>query len=730
MGDKYMTVLKAALPAPTRRARCTPPSSARLDIQGLRTVAVLAVISDHLLGYPFGGFVGVDVFFVISGFLITGLLLREQERTGRISFSGFYRRRVKRIIPAAVIVIAVTIILSWALFRRTRAESITWDGFYALVFGANWHYAATGTDYMQAGGPVSPLQHFWSLAVEEQFYVFWPWLIVLVMGVLAHRLSLSLAAARRLLAGVMGLVIAASFVFSLWETAARPTVAYFSTASRTWELAVGALLAVIAGSLPTLSLMMRTVLGYAGLAGIIWSIIYVSPDMAFPGPWGCVPVLSTALVIAAGINGPQPYLYPLTNRVSNYLGNISYSLYLWHFPVIILMESVVPQENLTAWVLMVLGMGALSIASYHFIEDPIRKSSWLDPSPRPRRKRKSSGLDQPSKQAAMGVLVSVTAFAVILAITTTTETEPSLSVQPAPASTSGQEGATPDAPPDTAAGRLSAEIEAASTSTAWPELSPSLDNLEFVPEWTVDKCMNVTDANLSQCIYGDPAAAKTAVVIGDSVAISWMPGLRESLGKQGWRIQLLTKEQCPAIELQVERSDDKAGFADECIAHQQWTMAKIAEMTPDMVLVSSALNTRDRLVGAPTKEEALSLWSEATVQKLTGVREATEGQIVLMSVAATGKNLLECATRVSRPGDCAVTDRDRYVNTVAAEKAAAESVEGTRFVSTVPWFCGSVSCPAFAGTTPIFVDPQHITPEYSAKLAPVLAEAILGPEEG
>ncbi|KAD3455960.1 acyltransferase family protein [Arthrobacter yangruifuii] len=726
-----MPVLDVALPAPTQRVHRPSTNSARLDIQGLRTIAVLAVISDHLLGYPFGGFVGVDVFFVISGFLITGLLLREHERSTRISFRGFYRRRIKRIIPAALIVIMTTIVLSWFLFQRTRAESITWDGIYALIFGANWHYAAAGTDYMQAGGPVSPLQHFWSLAVEEQFYVFWPWLIVLVMGVLAPRLHLSTAAARRLLAGVFGLVIVASFTFSLWETAARPTVAYFSTTSRTWELAVGALLAATANSLPTLSVTMRTTLGYAGLAGIIWSIIYVTPEMSFPGPWAAVPVLSTALVIGAGIKGNQPYLYPLTNRVSNYIGNISYSLYLWHFPVIILMGSVVPQENLTASIVAVLGMVALSIASYHFIEDPIRKSSWLDPSTRPQRKKRPVRIDQSSKQAAMGVLVTVAALVVILAMTRTAATEQSLSVQRAPASISDQDGAAPETQPDTAAGRLSAEIEAASASTSWPELAPSLDELSFVPEWTVDKCMNVTDANVSQCIYGDLAATKTAVVIGDSVAISWMPGLRESLGKQGWKIQLLTKEQCPAIELRVERSDKKAGFADECIAHQQWSMMKIAEIKPDMVIVSSALNTRDRLVGAPKKDEALSLWSEATTRTLTKVGGVTDAKIVLMSVAATGKNLLECATKVSEPSDCAVAadDMDRYVSTVNAEKTASEGVEGTHFVSTVPWFCGSVSCPAFSGTTPIFADPQHITPEFSTKLAPVLSDAILGPAE-
>ncbi|WP_447644321.1 acyltransferase family protein [Nocardioides zeae] len=159
----------------------------RRDIQGLRAFAVTAVVLDHLLGWPHGGFVGVDVFFVISGFLITGILLREHERTGTISFVGFYRRRAKRILPASILVLAVTVALSYALVGRLRADSIATDGLWALFFGANWRFTTQATDYFAANGPVSPLQHYWSLAVEEQFYFVWPWLMLGVLALLAAR---------------------------------------------------------------------------------------------------------------------------------------------------------------------------------------------------------------------------------------------------------------------------------------------------------------------------------------------------------------------------------------------------------------------------------------------------------------------------------------------------------------------------------------------------------------
>ncbi|WP_258060147.1 acyltransferase family protein [Arthrobacter sp. ZGTC212] len=705
-----------------------PKKSLRTDIQGLRAIAVLAVVADHLTGSPVGGFVGVDIFFVISGFLITGLLLREQEKKGSISFADFYRRRVRRIVPVAGIVLLTTVVSSWALFSTGRAKSITWDGLFALVFGANWQLAAIGTDYMQAEGPVSPLQHFWSLAVEEQFYVVWPWLIVLVFAALAHRPSTKPAVAHRVLAGVFGLVILTTFAYAMWETSTRPTVAYFSTISRTWELAVGALLAVTGSSFSRLAPMARTILGYIGLAGIAWSLWFVTPEMSFPGPWAAAPVIATALVIAAGTGGEQRYLYPLTNPLSGYIGNISYSLYLWHFPVIVLMGSLFTREDVIAWTVMILGMIALSVASYHFIEDPIRKSSWLESANRKARRDKTSLFGATSARAGMGVLVMVTTLLVILALTIPTSAEEAASYKPAPISLSGEAAAAP-VEPRTAQDKLAAELGTAISAPSWPNLTPSVDQLKLVPEWIEDKCLNVDAENFARCAYGDVSATKTAVVLGDSVSISWMPGLRESLGKQGWKLQLLTREQCPAIEVPVRQYDNEAGFTEECLAHQRWAAEKVAQMRPDMVIVSSALGTRDRMVSAESESDIMSSWRDATVSKLEELKGYTDGDVVLLSVASRGHNLQECATRVSKPSDC-MSNGDTFLKTVAVEQDAATRVEGVRFVSTAQWFCGiSSQCPSFAGNTPIFAEGGHLTPEYSVKLAPIIGPALLGQDQ-
>jgi len=322
-------------------------SATRKDIQGLRAIAVVAVIFDHLVGWPSGGFVGVDVFFVISGFLITGLLLREYDREGRISFVGFYKRRVRRIVPAATVTLVVTAAVAFLVFNVGRANQTFWDAVSSFFFFGNWHFAAAGTDYFLAGGPVSPLQHFWSLSVEEQFYFVWPWLMLVIFLIGGRSAKWNSSVARRYVGAAMIVIIIASFGWSLWETSTNPTWSYFSTFSRAWELGIGALLAVVAGAFTALPSWLRPVLAWIGLLGIGASVFLITDAMPFPGPWAMAPVISTAVVIAAGTGAAPRFLLPVTNPVVGFVGDISYSLYLWHFPVIILLASVLPEGSST-----------------------------------------------------------------------------------------------------------------------------------------------------------------------------------------------------------------------------------------------------------------------------------------------------------------------------------------------------------------------------------------------
>ncbi|WP_172411777.1 acyltransferase family protein, partial [Arthrobacter globiformis] len=465
-----------------------PGSSKRYDIQGLRALAVLLVIADHLLGYPTGGFIGVDVFFVISGFVITASLLREHDRNGRISFADFYRRRARRILPLASLVIVLTLAGSWAVFSTARFAGIAQDGLWAFLSAANWRMAITGTDYMQAGGAVSPLQHFWSLAVEEQFYIVWPWLIALMLGWGAYGLGRSSSGARRPLGLALLAVVAASFAFAMWESSAAPTVAYFSTFSRAWELGCGGLLAVLAPVLLRIPDRIRPALAYLGLAGIVVGAFTLTPEVTFPGPWAAVPVLATMAVIAAGTGGEQRLLAPLTNRVSRYLGDISYSLYLWHLPVIILLGALRPATAVVDYAVALALTLALSAWSYRFIEEPVRHSQWLEPkavkaagavhgasaphgAAAPHRATSRRGA---APRLAYGALATLALVAAVVVTFTLVKAAPATQTAVAPPVVSP--GASSPAA-STPAGKLNQELALALSAAQWPELTPAIDTL-------------------------------------------------------------------------------------------------------------------------------------------------------------------------------------------------------------------------------------------------------------
>lgn len=694
-----------------------PKSNFRRDIQGLRAVAVLAVVADHLFKWPSGGFVGVDVFFVISGFLITGLLLKEHDRTGTISFTGFYKRRARRILPASIVTLAVTVAVTYLVFNVGRAQQVMFDGLWAAAFSANWRFAATGTDYFQASSPVSPLQHFWSLAVEEQFYFVWPWVMLLVFAVGARSLGWDTKRAHKAVGLAMAAIIIVSFSWALIESVGNPAVAYFSTFSRAWELGVGALLAAGAGLLARLPRSLRPILAYAGLAGIGWSIFNVSAAVAFPAPWAAVPVLATALVIAAGAGSEEesPWLWPLTNPVGVYVGTISFSLYLMHFPVIVVLASVVRPESPFYVPAAIALMAALSIGMYHLVEKPVLKSSWLSDSPR-RPKAPASSIKP--KLIGLTVLAAVTAC-----VTATAVAEPAI-LHPVPVS-AAPKAATPLAA--TAAAPASAldtqvdAVRAGLTASTWPEFSPSIDNLAALraPQWTKNGCLNVTDDNVDLCVYGAARTAKTAVVMGDSIATSWLPGIIAALEPLGYRIHALTYESCPNAHLDVFPNAQIRTPYTECREHQAWAEDRVTELLPDLVIMSNSSQSVDRLVSGMAGEKAVSEWVPAYRSTLAALPQ--EAKVVTLAPAPGAVNLQACYTPISRPADCIGTISPSWrALRVAEQEASAEATAA--YIDTENWFCSGGSCPAVTGTTAIFTDSSHLTRTYSEQLSPLILE--------
>ncbi len=289
--------------APSQGEQHSRRRTLRPDIQGLRALAVLLVIANHLWGWPRGGFIGVDVFFVISGFLITGLLIREREVSGRINFREFYARRMRRIFPMATLVLIVTVVGAQFLLFPSVAESTLVDALWAFIFLENWHLIAVGTDYFHAADGMSAVQQYWSLSVEEQFYLVWPAVLALVWWA-SRRRGLAgrwrFDSLRALPTVVLAVITAASFGWAMYRTGQDPTAAYFATTTRVWELGIGAILAFVAVRLTTLPDRLRWWGARIGIGIILAAAFLLTAESPFPGPWALLPVLGTALVLAAG----------------------------------------------------------------------------------------------------------------------------------------------------------------------------------------------------------------------------------------------------------------------------------------------------------------------------------------------------------------------------------------------------------------------------------------------
>ncbi|MET0426803.1 MAG: acyltransferase [Actinoplanes sp.] len=345
------TVRPRAAPRSARRSRLFRP-----DIEGLRAVAVVAVVLCHA-GVPglAGGYIGVDVFFVISGFLITARMLREITATGRLSLLGFYGRRARRILPAAGVVLVATTLAGYHWLGFLAGERIGADAVWATLFASNIRSAAAGADYLAAQDAPSALLHFWSLAVEEQFYLFWPAVVLLLVGL----------GGRRILAVGLALAVLASFALSAVQ--AGDTWSYFSPAARGWELGAGCLLALVADRLDRIPPRPATYLAGIGLALIVVAALSFDETTRFPGYAAVLPVLGALLVLA----GRGDAL--LARPPVRWLGRISYSLYLWHWPVLVIGAQAYGGPK----VLLVLLAVALAAVTYALVEAPIMHSAGL-----------------------------------------------------------------------------------------------------------------------------------------------------------------------------------------------------------------------------------------------------------------------------------------------------------------------------------------------------------------
>ncbi len=352
-----------------------PRTEVRPEIQALRALAVSTVVIYHFWASGLsGGFIGVDVFFAISGFLITSHLLREVDRSGAVSLAGFWARRARRILPAALLILMLVALVTIIFVPETYWQQYLAEDQASTAYIENWYLAHAAVDYLAALNAASPVQHFWSLSAEEQFYIFWP---VLILGAALVTRGRTLRIKRRTIFIVLAVIVAASFAFSVYDTNTDPAQAYFITPTRAWEFGLGGLLALAATNRmrPAAS----AALSWIGLALIMFAAITYTGTTPFPGSAAAIPVLGCLAVIWAG--APQLRWAPtglFGLRPIQFLGDISYSVYLWHFPLLILTPFILDQNmNLTTKIILIPITILAAWLTKKAVEDPMRRSRFL-----------------------------------------------------------------------------------------------------------------------------------------------------------------------------------------------------------------------------------------------------------------------------------------------------------------------------------------------------------------
>jgi peptidoglycan/LPS O-acetylase OafA/YrhL len=674
----------------------------RRDIQGLRAVAVVAVVVNHLTGHPVGGFVGVDVFFVISGYLITAILLRDLgARTGALGYlTTFYKRRVRRILPAAIVVIALTLLAAHQVFGASRFASTRTDGWWSLIFWANWHLIDVNTNYFTAGGPVSPLQHYWSLAVEEQFYVVWPILIFFV-ALVARRRRLSVGLAALAVSGV-SLAIAAA------QSTSEPTTAYLSSFTRGWELGLGALLACA----PALRAPRRvlSLLAWAGTALIAVSLFVTHPGAGFPLPGAMLPCLGAALVIAAvDRDGREPWAPLLSNWVAVRIGDISYSVYLVHFPVIVLLAAGMSNHGAYFYVAAPLLIVGLACALHALVERPILDSAWL----RPKR-----GVREPIATARWMAVALVALVAAQIAIVMQPDAAVALRKQYQAINSAPQQPA-PTLPLRLAT--LQKQIATALRATEYPTLHPSMTDAtsgNFAAH-SVIACGQSALAPIGSCTIGPADAEHTLYVTGDSTSTVYAEALTPIVeALPHWRLVIRSGFGCPFSSAVFQEVD---GAQLGCGNHNETVVQEIERIHPDVLVVTNEYHAQTP-VGATSPISATAQIADMH-RELSLVRAAV-ARVVIVAPPPGGADLQDCYRPDRPPVQCVARPSQTWLAMAAADRAAATKAHEA-FLDSRGWFCSPAGyCPSFVGDVPTMYDGTHATQAYMRTIAPVLRDAL------
>lgn len=693
-----------------------PRAGFRGDVEGLRAVAVLAVVVFHAGVWGVGGgFVGVDVFFVISGFLITGMLWREVSATGTVRLARFYGGRARRLLPAAGIVLVATAVGAAVLLPPLQARAVLGDGIASALYAGNYRLALNGTDYLAADAPPSPFQHYWSLGVEEQFYLLWPALIIGVAWFAHRRRRKGVAASPVPYLVVLAAVAAVSFAVSLNWTRTLPPWAFFALPARAWELALGG---VVALSIPVwrrLPESLATVAGWLGLGLIVFACTRLDGRTPYPGTAALLPVLGAVLVIVAGCGvtrwgvGRALSVTPLRS-----LGRLSYAWYLWHWPVLLLAPRLLGHGLDTVGAIgAVVSACGLAMLTLWFIEDPIRFAAPL---------RRSAALSLTSGGVVTGVAVGVTVALLVYVPAPVGHgaAAEALSVMVAPVAPSAEAVD----PHDVAVQQLTAQVQAAVAASAEQHSVPS--NLSpALADAPADKAVvfgngcvrSWLDVGQPECVSGDPDSTTRVALVGDSHAAMWSPAFEQVAEQRHWRLETMSKVTCPLMELPIT-SPYLGREYTECVQWRHQVLTRLQAEHPKLIVLSMSRRYGGDF-GFTTYDQA---WIDSLSRLTTQLRATGANVLVLGPIPDPHTTVPTCLSdHLDDALACAPT-RQIAVNDEgnAAERAAA-TAGGAQYADLTALFCTTTRCPLITGNNLIYRDDNHLTVTYAKALTPIVA---------
>ncbi|WP_084038347.1 acyltransferase family protein [Demequina sp. NBRC 110053] len=670
----------------------------RKDIQALRALAVLLVVVYHFWPHRLpGGYVGVDVFFVISGFLITShLISRPVSSWGALT--EFWARRVRRLIPASALVLVATLIATVLWMPETVRIQVSKEIIAASLYVENWFLYGQATDYLAEGADASPTQHYWSLSIEEQFYIVWPILLGLAVVAAARLRRSSLGATGAVAIGV----VAVSLAWSIHDTATSGGQVYFSTFARMWELALGGLLAwFVARSSLVLASAVRAGLSWLGIAMIVASAVILTGATPFPGYAALLPTVGAALVILADADGaPGSPRRLFSWPAVQWMGDTSYSIYLWHWSVVIILP--VALGATVFWPVKIAAIGVIALvawASRALVEEPVRRMPAL----------------VRSKAATFAMLGAMVAVTVGAALWLWTSTESHLERE------------------------REAAIEAATQPCAGADAlrDPACEPTELMvsplvaaddkPDVYADECWTnrpFTDRVI--CHYGEQDGSFRVALYGNSHAGHWHPPVEQAVEAEGGALDTYLISVCYAVDVPIVFPDDEQ--QENCLAYGEWARAQITGGDYDVVVMSNRTYAPLDGVDEDDKQRVAEESYSRVIQEFV---DAGVHVLVLRDTPAAAVNVPTCVAEGDDYQERCATPRDAALepDPLAVAAGAFDSAEVT-VLEVTDLLCAAELCEPVVGGLITYFDHGHMTKTYAQTLLPEVSAALVEARRG